>query len=148
MRTEIDLHGYQVVEAIDIFVKHYNGMVKEGDHSPISVIHGYGSSGSGGRIKRALLKLLETSVGTLSFQQDAWNPGKTVIYPMKVLPEGAGIISSEILEYCLLQRSESKILGKFRQFGDLKVKNTLRRLVKQGVLAKSRKGRHTVYRMI
>lgn len=148
MRTEIDLHGYQVVEAVEIFVKHYNERVKRGDLSPISVVHGYGSSGAGGKIKTALRKLLENSSENLTFQQDAWNKGKTVIYPGKELPGGAGIISSEILEYCLLQRSESKILGKFRQFGDLKVKNILKRLVKQGLLVKSLKGRHAVYRRL
>ena len=148
MRTEIDLHGYQVVEAIDIFVKHYNGKVKKGDLSPISVIHGYGSSGAGGKIKTALRKLLEASEENLSFQEENWNHGKTIIFPKKELQEGAGVISSEILGYCLVQRSESKILGKFRQFGDLNVKNTLRKLVKQGLLAKSTKGRHAVYRRI
>ncbi|MEA3266129.1 MAG: Smr/MutS family protein [Candidatus Fermentibacteria bacterium] len=148
MRTELDLHGYQVVEAIDIFVQHYNQRVKRGDLSPISVIHGYGSTGEGGRIRTALLKFLQTSDGNLSFQQEAWNPGKTVIYPEKVLPSGAGIVSSEIVAYCHLPRSESKILGKFRRFGDLNVKNTLRRLVKQGILSRERKGRLTVYSKI
>ncbi len=148
MKTEMDLHGYQVVEAIDIFVKHYNERVKRGDLSPISIIHGYGSTGEGGRIKTALLKLLNTSFDTLSFQQQAWNPGKTVVYPGKALPPGAGIISSEIVDYCHLPRSESKILGKFRRFGDLNVKNTLRRLVKQGILSRKRKGRLTVYSKI
>ena len=145
MKTELDLHGYQVVEAIDIFVKHYNERVKRGDLSPISVIHGYGSTGEGGRIKTALLKLLNTSEENLSFQQEVWNSGKTVIYPVKALPPGAGIISSEIVDYCHLPRTESKVLGKFRRFGDLNVKNTLRRLVKQGILSRERKGRLTVY---
>lgn len=148
MKTEIDLHGYQVVEAIDIFVKHYNERVKRGDLSPISVIHGYGSTGEGGRIKTALLKLLNTSEENLSFQQEVWNQGKTVIYPGKALPPGAGIISSKIVEYCSSPRSESKILGKFRRYGDVNVKNTVRRLVKQRKLAVCRKGRHTIYEII
>ncbi|MCD4707100.1 MAG: Smr/MutS family protein [Candidatus Sabulitectum sp.] len=146
MKTEIDLHGYQVVEAIDIFVKHYNARVKGGDCSAISVIHGYGSTGEGGRIKTALRRLLETSDENLSFQLDVWNPGKTLVYPEKALPAGAGIISSEILEYCRSPRSESKVLGKFRRYGDLNVKSTLRRLVKQRSLCIARKGRHSVYR--
>lgn len=148
MRTEIDLHGFMVVEAIDVFVNHYNRRVNAGDLSPISVIHGYGSGGEGGRIKTALLKLLKTSEDNLSFQQEDWNPGKTVIYPGKVLLPGAGITSSEIVDYCHLPRSESKVLGKFRRFGDLNVKNTLRRLVKQGILSCERKGRLTVYSKI
>ncbi len=50
MSAEIDLHGYTVAEAIEIFVKFYNGRVATGDLSSLSVIHGYGSSGTGGRI--------------------------------------------------------------------------------------------------
>ncbi len=148
MKTEIDLHGYQVVEAIDIFVKHYNERVRAKDLSPISVIHGYGSTGEGSRIKTALRKLLEASKDNLSFQWDVWNPGKTLVLPKKVLPSGADIMSSEILEYCSSPRSESRVLGKYRRFGDLNVKNTLRRLVKQGKLSVLRKGRHTVYKVM
>ncbi|MCK5133579.1 MAG: Smr/MutS family protein [Candidatus Sabulitectum sp.] len=149
MKTEIDLHGYQVVEAIDIFVKHYNAKVKKGDPGSITVIHGYGSTGEGGRIRTALRKLLETHDSYLSFQDDIWNPGKTVVRPNKALSEGAGIVSSEILEYCSSSssRSESKVLGKFRRYGDINVRNTLRRLVKQGALSTVRKGRHTIYRV-
>lgn len=147
MKTEIDLHGYQVVEAIDIFIRHYNANVKQGNFSSISVIHGYGSTGDGCRIKTALTKLLETNEDSLTCQKDIWNPGKTIVHPQKALPAGAGIISSEILEYCTLQRTESKVLGKLRRFGDLNVKNTLRRLVKQGTLCSARKGRHTVYKV-
>ncbi len=145
MKTEIDLHGYQVVEAIDIFVKHYNGRVRGGDLSSISVIHGYGSTGEGGKIKTALRKLMESFKENLSFEQNPWNQGKTLVYPSAALPSGAGIISTEILEYCSSARSESRVLGKFRNYGDLSVKNTLRRLVKQGKLGIARKGRHTVY---
>ncbi|MCK5785583.1 MAG: hypothetical protein KAH54_03380 [Candidatus Sabulitectum sp.] len=147
MRTEVDLHGYQVVQAIAIFVKHYNGRVKGGDLSPISVIHGYGSSGEGGSIKTALLKLLNASEEDLSFQQEVWNPGKTIVYPKNLLPSGAGIIAGEILEYCVVSRTESKILGKLRRFGGLKVKGALRMLVKQGSLVTVQKGTRKFYQI-
>ena len=146
MKTEVDLHGYQVVEAIDIFVKHYNAKVNRGDFSPISVIHGYGSTGEGGRIKTALRKLLENNQENLSFQHDVWNSGKTLVNPIKALPSGSGLVSSEILEYCSLPRTESKLLGKFRRFGDLDVKKTLRKLVVSGKLSIAKKGRHTIYK--
>ena len=145
MKTEIDLHGCQVTEAVDIFIRFYNRRVRGGDLSPISVIHGYGSTGEGGKIRTTLRKLLENYEQSLSFEQDEWNPGKTVVHPLTVLPSGAGIAASDILEYCASPRSESKVLGKFRRYGDLNVKNTLRRLVKQGKLGIVCKGRHTIY---
>lgn len=145
MKTEIDLHGYEVVEAVGVFVDFYNRQVKAGDFSAISVIHGYGSTGEGGRIRSALRKLLECHQENLTFDTHSVNPGVTRVFPVTAIPSGAGVIACEIVEYCLISRSESKILGKFRRHGDLSVKSTLRSLVKQGKLAVSLKGRHNLY---
>jgi hypothetical protein len=148
MKKEIDLHGYQVVEGIAIFVDFYNRQVKSGDLSAVSVIHGYGKTGEGGRIRSALRKLLEYHEESLSFDTDSVNPGITRVFPRATLPSGAGIVACEIIEYCLIPRSESKILCKFRNHGDLGVKNTLRSLVKQGRLIACVKGRHCLYTAI
>jgi len=145
MKTEIDLHGLHVAEAVEVFVRHYNSRVNKGDLSPVSVVHGYGSSGEGGSIKTALRKLFAANEDCLSFTQSSWNPGKTTVHPIAVLPAGAGVVSAGILEYCRTPRTESKILGKYRQFGDLRVKKALRLLAKQKRLSVSHKGRHTVY---
>lgn len=141
----LDLHGYTVPEALDLFVTHYNSQVGRGDLSRFQVIHGWGSGGSGGRIRTALRKLLSFFQEELSLETDPVNPGITWIIPSSRLPEGAGFLYGEILDYCGTPRTEGKILGRYRRHGDLRVKNALRRLESAGKLARSRKGRHTVY---
>lgn len=145
MSSEIDLHGYTVAEAVDLFVKTYNERVARGDLSRFSVIHGYGSGGTGGKIRTALRKLLEAFDDSLSIETNPVNPGVTVVLPLQKLPDGSGILSAELLDYCSSGRTESKVLGKFRSFGDLSVKRTLQKLVSRGKLKTSRKGSHTVY---
>ena len=148
MSSEIDLHGCTLAEAVDLFVQTYNDRVGRGDFSRFRVIHGYGSSGTGGKIRTALRKLLAAFNDSLSIETNPVNPGATVIVPLKRLPEGAGILTAEILDYCSSGKTESKVLGKFRRFGDLRVKRTLQKLVSQGKLRTSRKGSHTVYTVI
>lgn len=148
MSSEIDLHGCTLAEAVDLFVQTYNDRVGRGDFSRFRVIHGYGSSGTGGKIRTALRKLLAAFNDSLSIETNPVNPGATVIVPLKRLPEGAGILTAEILDYCSSGKTESKVLGKFRRFGDLRVKRTLQQLVSQGKLRTSRKGSHTVYTVI
>lgn len=145
---EIDLHGYTVSEAIELFIENYNRRVGAGKLSSFSVVHGYGSTGSGGRIRTALLKILQANEGCLSFQRDERNHGRTIVHPEKRLPEGAGIISGEILAYCSEGKTESKILGKFRRYGDLNVRRTLQDLLKNRRMNMTLKGRHKVYTAI
>ena len=145
MSSRIDLHGYTVAEAVDLFVSSYNERVKRGDLSRFHVIHGYGSGGKGGRIRTALRKFLQAFDDSLAIETNPVNPGVTVVIPMKRLPDGAGILTAEILDYCCSGKTESKVLGRFRRFGDLSVKRTLQKLVARGKLKTVRKGSHTVY---
>ncbi len=141
----LDLHGFTVPEALDLFVKHYNSRVDRGDLSRFQVIHGWGSGGSGGRIRTALRRILSSLEDTLQFQTDPVNPGVTIVIPMKRLPGGAGILSALLLEFCSGGKSESKVLGRFSGYGELSVKRTLQQLVKQGRMKASRRGRHIIY---
>jgi len=145
MKTEIDLHGYTAIEAIEIFVNCYNRNFSSGNKSSISVIHGYGSSGVGGVIKSSFNKFLLSNSEYLSFQPDAWNTGKTVVFPQKKLPSDANLLSSEIIAFCCNGKTESKIIGKFRRYGDLKVKKVLGRLVTNRQLSITRKGKYKYY---
>lgn len=145
MSPGLDLHGYTVSEAVDLFVSFYNGRVDSGDLSQIKVIHGYGSGGTGGKIRTALRKFLSSFKDELQTRTDPVNPGITIVVPLRRLPDGAGILSGEILLFCAGGKTESKILGKFRRFGDLRVKRTLQKLVSQGRMRVSRRGRHLVY---
>ena len=145
MKTEMDLHGYTVVEAIEIFVSFYNQKFASGDTSSISVIHGYGSSGIGGTIRSSFHKFLLSNSEYLTFQTDTWNPGKTVVFPIKKLPANADLLTSDIIEFCCKGKTESKILGKFRRYGDLKVKKMLLKLVSSKQLAIRKKGKYKHY---
>ncbi|PIE53288.1 hypothetical protein CSA37_02245 [Candidatus Fermentibacteria bacterium] len=141
----LDLHGYTVAEAVEIFVSHYNSLAGRGYTSRFTVVHGYGSGGTGGKIRTALRKFLAAFPDEVRVTTDPVNPGVTFVIPVKRLPEGAGILTGEILEFCSSGKSESRILGKFRNYGDLNVKKALKRLVSLKKLSCSRKGRHVIY---
>ncbi len=141
----LDLHGYTVAEALDLFTREYNGRVDRGDLSSFQVVHGYGSGGTGGKIRTALRRILASFEDALQYRTDPVNPGVTIVIPLGRLPEGAGILSALLLEFCSTGKAESKVLGKFREHGELGVKRTLQKLVKQGKMNASRRGRHIIY---
>ena len=80
----IDLHNCTVAEAIREFVRFYNSCVQSGYHGRLEIIHGYGSSGSGGVIRdelRRYLKAHEEIFGDFLPGESLRNPGVTVLYP-------------------------------------------------------------------
>ncbi|MGD0830144.1 MAG: Smr/MutS family protein [Terracidiphilus sp.] len=80
----IDLHTRTVSEAIREFVRFYNSCVRAGFHGRLEVIHGYGSSGSGGVIREELRKYLkahEEIFGEFLPGESLRNPGVTILYP-------------------------------------------------------------------
>jgi hypothetical protein len=92
----IDLHNCTVHEAIREFVRFYNACVRGGYHGRLEVIHGYGSSGSGGGIKQELrryLKAHEDTFGAFLAGESLRNPGVTILYPgdtPAAMPLGSG----------------------------------------------------------
>ena len=92
----IDLHNCTVAEAIREFVRFYNGCVRSGYRGRIEVIHGYGSSGSGGVIREELrryLKAHETTFGEFLAGESLRNPGVTILYAKETqaaMPLGMG----------------------------------------------------------
>jgi len=92
----IDLHNCTVHEAIREFVRFYNACVRGGYHGRLEVIHGYGSSGSGGTIREELRKFLkahEETFGEFLAGESLRNPGVTILYPRETLaamPLGLG----------------------------------------------------------
>jgi hypothetical protein len=80
----INLHNFTVAEAIREFVRSYNACVRSGYHGRLEVIHGYGSSGSGGVIREELRKYLkahEEVFGEFLPGENLRNPGVTILYP-------------------------------------------------------------------
>lgn len=86
-----DLHGCRSVEeALTAFVSAYNSLVQEKRGDGLRVIHGYGSSRGGGKIKRRLHEFLRKHSDCV----DDWidgdvlqNPGITIVYPRWALPQ-------------------------------------------------------------
>ena len=80
----IDLHNFTVAEAIREFVRFYNACVRSGYRGRLEVIHGYGSSGSGGVIREELRKFLKAHAGDfwgVPYRESLRNPGVTILYP-------------------------------------------------------------------
>jgi len=92
----IDLHKCTVAEAIREFVRFYNSCVKSGYHGRVEIIHGYGSSGTGGVIREELrryLKAHEEIFGEFLAGESLRNPGVTILYPKETqaaMPPGSG----------------------------------------------------------
>ena len=84
---ELDLHGLTVDEAIKTFVDHFNRHVRS-SREPLRIIHGWGSSGEGGRIRREFRQFLAEATDSLDWQPGEdfeGNLGVTIVYPRKVL---------------------------------------------------------------
>ncbi|NCB37426.1 MAG: hypothetical protein EOM80_01545 [Erysipelotrichia bacterium] len=150
MNNEIDLHGYTQIEAIEALVRFYNSRVKKGDRSRFDVIHGYGSSGTGGALRVKIRSFLLRHADCLRFEAgenySPANPGKTLVIPIKDLPEAVDLLAEEILEYCsTAARTINKISGKFRRYGDARVQASLKSLEKQGALTTFFKGQYRHY---
>jgi hypothetical protein len=92
----INLHNFTVAEAIREFVRFYNACVRSGYRGRLEVIHGYGSSGSGGVIREELRKYLkahEEIFGEFLPGENLRNPGVTILYPRETqvsMPLGLG----------------------------------------------------------
>lgn len=82
------------------FVRFYNGCVRSGYRGRLEVIHGYGSSGSGGAIREELRRYLKAHAevfGEFLAGESLRNPGVTILYPRErpaPMPLGLGSIFS------------------------------------------------------
>lgn len=143
---EIDLHELTVNDAIRIFIEKYNLIYKGGHRSKVEVIHGYGSSGKGGKIKKAFKKFCEEHKKYLKVEYTS-NPGITIVYPKEKLPEPLNILSLSILEFCKgSPKSLSKIESNFfKSHQAQEIKSSVKSLVKKGKLEEIIKKREIVY---
>ena len=135
---EIDLHHKKVNEAINYFMKEYNGNFIS--KRAIRVIHGYGSSGSGGVIKKRFKELSEAYKGYFRVEYDN-NLGVTIVIPIKPIPMGNFLLEEEILEFCNdSPKSFSKIQGKFiKKFSNDELKKSLKLLLRKGQILEIQK---------
>lgn len=148
---EVDLHDHTVLEALSTFIKIYNQRIAAGDRTPFTVIHGYGSTGRGGQIRTRLRKYLMKYPEAVRYERGEvllGNPGVTLVIPQTVLPTQAEGLAGEILRYCEEGKSEGKIIGRFRRFGEMMVKEQLKELERQGLLRSFVKGKFKYYQSL
>jgi Smr domain-containing protein len=144
---ELDLHGLTIDEAIRVFIERYNRHVQS-NREPLRIIHGWGSSGEGGKIRRKIREFLAEATDKLD-----WKPGEdvegnlgvTIVYPRKVLPARENQLTEAIASFCSTPRTESKIAGEFRTHNAREIKQAIRTLIRQGRLQEIVKGSHAVY---
>jgi hypothetical protein len=141
----IDLHGCSVPEAMRQFVDFYNDCIRNGNQGFIEVIHGYGSSGTGGTIQQELRRYLAANSDRLEMHiagDSVGNPGITKVYPKRLLPIVQNAIGAQstavreaILRLCQTPKAKEKILLKLRgRFGDSSLREELSRLIRDGLL--------------
>jgi hypothetical protein len=145
---ELDLHGLSIDDALTTFEDFYNGRIKDDSKEAIRVIHGYGASGEGGRIRTKLRELLKSAPKSLDWEagEDAeGNIGVTIVYPRKTLAAREEQLTAAILAFCSIPRSESKIAGEFRKHDAREIKQTIRALLRQLRLEEIIKNGRTAY---
>ena len=149
--AEVDLHGYTVDEALRIFIDVYNRHVRRRSEESLRVIHGYGSATEGldgGKIRLKIRKFLEGVGDSLDWKPGEdleGNAGVTIVFPRKILPTSQNQLAADILAFCSIPRTESKIAGKFRKKSALEIKEAIRALVRQGQLKIAAKGDGETY---
>ena len=150
--VNIDLHGRTWSESLTELIATYNRVLADGSSSEIiEIVHGYGSTGTGGSLRRRVRSFLTAHSDRLKFQpgEDAdGNPGHTLVMPIRPLPGVSDLLAEQVLEYCETARTQSKITGKFRRYGDPSVIQAIRSLERQGRLRTVARGRNKAYEAV
>jgi hypothetical protein len=145
---DFDLHGLTVDEALKAFVEFYNRHVQRGSREGLRVVHGWGASGAGGKIRTQLRQLLAEAVPNLDWKagEDVEaNLGVTIVYPRSIIQPRENQLLTSILDFCSTPRTESKIAGQFRKYSPREIKHAIRLLVRRREMKEIFKGEHAVY---
>ena len=149
----LDLHGLTWAEAEASFIEFYNQTLRQVGKGAVGldVVHGYGSTGTGGVLRTRLRGFLGRYESCLDFQTGEkvdGNPGHTIVVPLKPLPSLLDQLSQDIWDFCDRPRSQSKIIGKLRRHGQTAVLSTIKTLEKQKRLRPSNQGAHNLYQAV
>jgi hypothetical protein len=147
---DLDLHGYTVAKAIEVFVRHYNTRVDNNQFGSWKIIHGYGSTGQGGAIRVKFHAFLDEHLDKLRYEagDDYGDPGWTFVYPKVRLPDQRERMAAVILSFCSEGKTEDRILREFAKLGQAQVKQAVRSLAKQGKLKMVNKGAKVLYQAV
>ena len=148
----LDLHGKTWAEALTEFRDFYNGAARShpGGGVQLEVVHGYGSTGQGGRLQTSLRNHLErqSRAGLLSYRTGEavdGNPGHTLVTTHKPVPASGDDLADNIWEFCTRPQTHSKVMNRFRRHGDPQVRQALRELQGQKRLRSVTVGREKGY---
>ncbi len=144
---ELDLHGKTWAEALEEFVDAYNRAVPSG--RTLRVVHGYGSTGTGGVLRARFRGFLERHSDRLEFARGEaadGNPGHTLVTPKIPLPGADAALNELVWDYCEQPKTMSRIAGQFRRYGAPRVQQAVRSLEGQRRLRKVVKGKTSQYK--
>ena len=151
----LDLHGKTWAESLAEFRDLYNGAVRSHPSGGVQleVVHGYGSTGQGGRLQTSLRNYLErqSRAGLLSYRTGEavdGNPGHTLVTTLKPLPAAGDDLADSIWEFCANPQSHRKVMNRFRRHGDPQVQRALRELRGQKRLKPVTVGREKGYQAV
>ena len=152
---KLDLHGKTWAEALSEFRDFYNlaARAHPGGGVQLEVVHGYGSTGQGGRLLKSLRTFLErqSQAGLLSYRTGEavdGNPGHTLVTTLKPLPAAGDDLADGIWEFCVRPQSHRKVMNSFRRHGDPQVQMAIRQLQGQKRLIAVTVGREKGYQAV
>ena len=143
----LDLHGKTWAEALTAFREFYAAAAPG---TALEVVHGYGKSGSGGRLRVSLRNYLErqSQAGLLTYQPGEaadGNPGHTLVIRLKPLPAAGDDLAEAVWLYCARPQTARKIMNHFRRHGDPQVRQAIQQLTAQKRLRSASIGREKGY---
>src|SRR2546425_13164177 len=148
---EVCFKASSLKEALGMFISMNIRHVRRRSEESLRVIHGYGSATEGldgGKIRLKIRTFLEGVGDSLDWKPGEdleGNAGVTIVFPRKILPTSQNQLAADILAFCSIPRTESKIAGKFRKKSALEIKEAIRALVRQGQLKIAAKGDGETY---
>ena len=143
----LDLHGKTWADALTEFREFYAAAAAGAE---LTVVHGYGSTGSGGRLRTSLRSYLErqSQAGRLTYRPGEavdGNRGHTFITRLQPLPAAGDDLADAIWLYCARPQTARKVMNQFRRHGDPQVRQALRELAAQRRLRTVTVGREKGY---
>ncbi len=147
---EIDLHNMTVDEAMKFMIECFREEWKNGKKI-IKVIHGYGSGGKGGKIKKAVREFLKKN--SLNFKYETGegidlNQGYTIIEIKYPIEDIKSIFEEKIIEFCTTPKTMDKITGEFRKHGEKEIALITAKIVRGGKLREIIKGKYKCYEKV
>lgn len=147
---EIDLHNHTVDEAMKFMIECFKEEWKKGK-KVIKVIHGYGSGGKGGKIKKSVREYLNKNSKIFKYDTGEGielNQGYTIIYINGSIEDTKYLIEDNLIEFCTTPKTRDKIIGEFRKYGEKEIMLLITKVIRSGRLKEVIKGKYKCYEKV